>query len=103
MYYACMVVALQIRDVPEGVRDAIAQQAAAHGQSMQAYLLALLQREALLLHNAAAFERTAKSRIVIPAGFTPEQIIREGRDGGFVVDRGAADRGADDDGAAADP
>ena len=104
MYYACVVVALQIRDVPEDVRDAIAQRAARQGQSVQAYLLDLVQREARMLRNAEAFERTAGSRIVIPDGFTPEQIIREGRDGGFAVDRGAADRGdADPSGAAAAP
>jgi plasmid stability protein len=91
-----MVVALQIRDVPEDVRDAIAQRAARQGQSVQAYLLDLVQREARMLRNAAAFERTAGSRIVIPDGFTPEQIIREGRDGGFAVDRDAADRDAAD-------
>jgi plasmid stability protein len=90
-----MVVALQIRDVPEDVRDAIAQRAARQGQSVQAYLLDLVQREARMLRNAAAFERTAGSRIVIPDGLTPEQIIREGRDGGFVVDRGGPDRGVD--------
>jgi plasmid stability protein len=99
-----MVVALQIRDVPEDVRDAIAQRAARQGQSVQAYLLDLVQREARMLRNAAAFERTAGSRIVIPDGFTPEQIIREGRDGGFAVDRDAADRDdADPAGAAAAP
>jgi plasmid stability protein len=99
-----MVVALQIRDVPEDVRDAIAQRAARQGQSVQAYLLDLVQREARMLRNAAAFERTAGSRIVIPDGFTPEQIIREGRDGGFAVDRDTADRGdADPAGAAAAP
>jgi len=92
MYYACVVVALQIRDVPEDVRDAIAQRAARQGQSVQAYLLDLVQREARMLRNAEAFERTAGSRIVIPDGFTPEQIIREGRDGGFAVDRDAAGR-----------
>jgi plasmid stability protein len=87
-----MVVALQIRDVPEDVRDAIAARAARQGQSVQAYLLALVQREGRLLRNAEAFERTAGSRIVIPDVLTPEQIIREGRDGGLEVDRGPADR-----------
>jgi plasmid stability protein len=99
-----MVVALQIRDVPEDVRDAIAQRAARQGQSVQAYLLDLVQREARMLRNAAAFERTAGSRIIIPDGFTPEQITREGRDGGFAVDRDTADRDdADPAGAAAAP
>ena len=37
MYYACITIALQIRDVPEEVRDVFADQAAQRGQSMQAY------------------------------------------------------------------
>jgi len=35
---------IQIRDVPEAVRDEIARRAAAAGQSMQAYLLGELTR-----------------------------------------------------------
>ncbi len=102
MYSACMVVALQIRDVPDDVRDAIAQRAALQGQSVQAYLLDLVQREARMLRNAEAFERTAGSRIVIPDGLSPEQIVREGRDGGFAVDRDGADRSSDDHRSSAD-
>ncbi|HEY5854187.1 MAG TPA: hypothetical protein VIW24_09095 [Aldersonia sp.] len=40
-----MAVAIQIKDVPEEVRDAIAARAAARGQSTQVYLRALLERE----------------------------------------------------------
>lgn len=40
-----MTIALQIEDVREEVRDAIAARAAAKGQSMQAYLRDLLERE----------------------------------------------------------
>ena len=39
MYYA---LALQIRDVPEDVRRVLSAGAAARGQSLQAYLLAVL-------------------------------------------------------------
>lgn len=35
---------IQIRDVPEAVRDELARKAAAAGQSMQAYLLAELSK-----------------------------------------------------------
>ncbi len=45
MYPRCMSVAIQIKDVPEEVRDAIARRAAARGQSTQTYLRALLERE----------------------------------------------------------
>jgi hypothetical protein len=43
MHNECMPL-IQIRDVPEGVRDELARKAAAAGQSMQAYLLAELTR-----------------------------------------------------------
>jgi len=38
MHNACMAL-IQIRDVPDSVRDELARKAAAAGQSMQAYLL----------------------------------------------------------------
>lgn len=84
-----MAVALQIRDVPIEVRDAIAEQARREGQSVQSYLLKLVEREARLLQNAAAFERTRGLRIVIPPEADPVSIIREGRDDGFGADRAA--------------
>lgn len=55
MYYACMV-ALQIRDVPEPVRDSLARQAAAKGQSLQAYLRELVLREASFAHNLVVLD-----------------------------------------------
>jgi plasmid stability protein len=88
MYYACMSVALQIRDVPDDVRDAIAERAAQRGQSMQAYLLDVIRREARLARNAQMFDRTSAHRVSIPDDLTPERIVREGRDGGFETDRG---------------
>ena len=87
MYYACMAVALQIRDVPDEVRDVIAQRASQRGQSMQAYLLDLLQREVRLAVNAETFEKTTGVRVLIPDELSPERIVREGRDTGFQVDR----------------
>lgn len=82
-----MAVALQIRNVPDEVRDALVERASQLGQSMQAFLLDLVQREARLAHNANMFERTASSRTNIPDVYSPERIIREGRDAGFDVDR----------------
>ena len=82
-----MTVALQIRDVPEEVRDVIAVRAAQRGQSMQAYLLDLLRREARIAANAGIFERTTAARVVVPESLQPEWIIREGRDRGFGIDR----------------
>lgn len=43
MHNKCMTL-IQIRDVPEAVRDELARKAAAAGQSMQSYLLSELTR-----------------------------------------------------------
>jgi plasmid stability protein len=53
------MVAIQIRDVPEDVRDSLAVQAKARGQSLQAYLLELVEMQARRLRNAAALDRFA--------------------------------------------
>jgi plasmid stability protein len=82
-----MTVALQIRDVPEEVRDALAEAAAARGQSMQAYLLDLVAEEARIARVASIFADLAPHRVVIPPELDAAAIIREGRDGGFTVDR----------------
>jgi hypothetical protein len=58
MHNACMV-ALQIRDVPEEVRDALAAQAKARGQSLQSYLHELVEAQARRLRNTAVLERFA--------------------------------------------
>lgn len=84
---ACMTVALQIRDVPDDIRDQIAAQAERLGQSVQAYLLDLVRREARMLGNAAAFERTRSRRVLLDEQEDPVHVIREGRDSGFAVDR----------------
>lgn len=57
MYYACMTVALQIREVPEEVRDTLVERARNNGQSLQAYLLALIEREAARPHNLFSLNR----------------------------------------------
>lgn len=46
---------MQIRDVLDEVRDLIAERAAARGQSMQAYLLELIEREGRIARNAQVF------------------------------------------------
>jgi hypothetical protein len=58
MYNACMI-ALQIRDVPEEVRDVLAERARARGQSLQAFLLNLVEAEAKRARNAAVLARFA--------------------------------------------
>ncbi|MFI1915328.1 hypothetical protein [Nocardia sp. NPDC020380] len=82
-----MTVALEIRDVSNEVRDALAEQAALRGQSLQAYLLNLVVREARLLRNQKMFAETSDIRVAIPADLSLERIIREGREQGFGLDR----------------
>ena len=82
-----MTVALQIREVPEEVRDAIAKRAAEQGQSMQAYLLEMVTNEARIARNAEMFDRTAAHRAKVPISEEIVRIIREGRDAGEAVDR----------------
>jgi plasmid stability protein len=53
------MVALQIRDVPEDVRDALAARARARGQSLQTFLLAMVQDEARRSRNLALLVRFA--------------------------------------------
>ncbi|MGL5912099.1 MAG: FitA-like ribbon-helix-helix domain-containing protein [Phycicoccus sp.] len=50
MYSACMV-ALQIRDVPDDVRDALVERARESGQSLQGFLLGVVVREASFTRN----------------------------------------------------
>ncbi|GAB97974.1 plasmid stability protein [Kineosphaera limosa] len=51
------MVALQIRNVPEGVRSALALEAERRGQSLQAYLLAVVTDEARRASNPFILNR----------------------------------------------
>lgn len=81
-----MTVALQIREVPDDVKNVLAAEARRQGQSVQAYLLDLVEREARLLRNAEAFTRTAAYRVADAPD--PVSLVREARDRGFDIDRG---------------
>ena len=89
MYSACMSVSLQIRNVPEEVRDRLAERAREKGMSVQAYLLELVEREARFSRNAEMFDRTEHIRRPVPVEAL-DDIVREGREHGTEVDR---DRG----------
>jgi len=54
------MVALQIREVPDDVRDALADRAKQRGQSLQAYLLELVETEARRAHNTDVLSRFAR-------------------------------------------
>lgn len=74
------MVALQIRDVPDDVRDDLARRAAEAGQSLQAFLLALVTAEAQRSRNAALLrgfaDRTDGGRL------TAQEVVAE-----LAVDR----------------
>lgn len=55
------MVALQIREVPDEVRNALAERARERGQSLQAFLLALVVAEARRSQNASVLSRIEKS------------------------------------------
>lgn len=51
------MVALQIRDVPDDIRQTLAARAAARGQSLQSFLLTLVTDEARRCSNLVLLER----------------------------------------------
>lgn len=66
------MVALQIRDVPDDIRQTLAERAAARGQSLQSFLLALVTDEARRATNLALLERFAGRRD--GSHLSPEQV-----------------------------
>lgn len=89
MQNTCMSVSMQIRDVPDDVRDAIASRAANKGLSVQAFLLDVLRKEATLGRFDDMFARTASYRIPLSPDASQDlvDLITKGRDGGAEVDR----------------
>lgn len=80
------MVALQIRDVPEDVRDALAVQARARGQSLQAYLLELVELQARRLRNRAVLDRFAgrsDGSRSLPGETSAELAAQRGQRGGL--------------------
>lgn len=76
-----MTIALQIKDIREEVRDAIAARAAAQGQSMQVYLRELLEREFRAERNKHLFDSLAPHRTLDLAVDEVVEVIRSGREG----------------------
>lgn len=59
-YYEGMPSLLQIRNVPDGTRRALKARAAARGESLNTYVLALLDREVARPTVAEVLERAAR-------------------------------------------
>jgi len=83
MYNAVMV-SIQVRDVPEQVRDTLAEVARSRGQSMQAYLLALLKDDARRARNVMLLKQVREmggGYVAAPGEAAVElDAIRAGRD-----------------------
>lgn len=76
------MVAIQIRNVPEDLRDILAQDAKARGQSLQQYLLEVLQQQAGAARNAEFIRTWEPIRgLETPSGEPADvvQLIEEGR------------------------
>jgi len=79
------MVSIQVRDVPEQVRDTLAKVAKSRGQSMQAYLLALLEEDARRAGNVMLLKQvreTGGGYVAAAPGETAGELdaIRAGRD-----------------------
>ena len=78
------MVSIQVRDVPEQVRDTLAKVAKLRGQSMQAYLLALLEEDARRAGNVMLLKQIREiggGYVAVPGETAGElDTIRTGRD-----------------------
>lgn len=64
---------LQIRDIPDDVRDVLAQRAKDRGQSLNSYLRDVVLREASFANNQALIDRVIASRG--DSKFTTEDVL----------------------------
>ncbi len=81
--YPARMVALQIRDVPDDVRDLLAEEAKRRGTSLQGYLLDVLEREAANAHNRRWLEKHRSDSTRPRSGMGADEIvavIREARE-----------------------
>jgi antitoxin FitA len=72
------MVAIQIRDVSQASRDALAAEAEQRGQSLQVFLHDLLEREAAAARNVAWVREMAKRPRVVKTGPTTRELIDAG-------------------------
>ena len=85
MHNGCMVL-IQIRDVPEDVRDELARKAAAAGQSMQSYLLGeltkLAERPSMaeIVRRAQARAKASRSTVTMNDAVAAVRATRDRQD-----------------------
>jgi hypothetical protein len=100
LHYEYMSVVLTIRDVPDEVRDLLSQQARERGQSLQAFLLAMLRRQASFGRNR---QIVAELDLDLQAGGgaggdapNAAEVLEQARRQGAAIPDWAADRGTHD-------
>lgn len=80
--------ALQIRNVPDDIREALVERARARGQSLQAFLLSVVEDEARRSSNlgllARFSDRSDGSRLTSAELAAETEQLRAERDGGRV-------------------
>lgn len=67
------MVALQIRDIPESARDALAERARRNGQSLQGFLHTLVLREASFSKNIMILDQVLQSGA--GSGVTADDVL----------------------------
>ena len=81
MHNACMSTLIQIRNVPEGSLATLKARAASRGQSLNAYMLELLEREVAAPSKAEIVARIrARGPLGKPGGPSAAELIREARE-----------------------
>jgi len=93
-----MVTVITIREVPEDVRDVLARQARERGQSLQAYLLGLLRRQAQFSRNRDLLAEIESELAARPGGAGPEAP-----DAWDVLARARTDAGRSEGGSEEEP
>jgi hypothetical protein len=71
------MVAIQVRDVPDDVRDALAAEAESRGQSLQLFLSEVLAREAASARNLAWLREQRATPQSPPPAASTRDVIRE--------------------------
>ena len=75
LHYAIMAIQINIRDVPEKVRDELAARAALQGKSMQEFLRAELERLAARPSIDAWLQQVRKRKRATQNRISPKQIL----------------------------
>ncbi len=74
------MVAIQVRDVSQETRDALAGEAERRGQSLQFFLSEILEREAASARNVARVEAARGRKPMIKGNVSVRELIEQGNE-----------------------